>query len=93
MKTTSLTTILKLISHPERMAILMQLLESDRNIAELSSVLDLPVTAVSTHLSRMRAEGLIDFTRYHRVIEYRLVSEEAEAILHTVRDLENKRAA
>lgn len=93
MKTTSLSTILKLISNPERMAILLKLLESDRNIAELSSALDLPATAVSTHLSRMRAEGLIDFTRYHRVIEYRLVSEEAEAILNTVRDLENKRAA
>ena len=79
------------MAHPERMAILIQLLDSERNIAELAKSLSLPATAVSGHLNRLRAGGLVDFTRYHRIIEYRLVSEEAAAILHTVRDLENKR--
>ena len=93
MKTIPLPTILKLIANPERMAILLQLLDDDRNIAELSVSLSLPATVVSSHLNRLRVNGLIDFTRYHRIIEYRLVSEEAAAILHMVRDLENKRAA
>ena len=90
MKTIPLSTILKLIANPERMAILLQLLDGDRNIAEMSESLSLPATVVSSHLNRLRVDGLIDFTRYHRIIEYRLVSEEAAAILHTVRDLENK---
>ncbi len=72
------------------MAILLQLLDGDCNISELSESLSLPATVVSSHLNRLRVDGLIDFTRYHRIIEYRLVSEEAAAILHTVRDLENK---
>ncbi|HGG7774337.1 TPA: ArsR/SmtB family transcription factor [Neisseria meningitidis] len=93
MNTIPLHTILKLMAHPERMAILIQLLDSERNIAELAKSLSLPATAVSNHLNRLRVEGLVDFTRYHRIIEYRLVSEEAVAILHTVRDLENKRVA
>ena len=88
MKTIPLPTILKLIANPERMAILLQLLDGDRNIAEMSESLSLPATVVSSHLNRLRVDGLIDFTRYHR-----MVSEEAAAILHTVRDLENKRAA
>lgn len=92
MNTIPLHTILKLMAHPERMAILIQLLDSERNIAELAKSLSLPATAVSGHLNRLRAGGLVDFTRYHRIIEYRLVSEDAAAILHTVRDLENKRA-
>ncbi|HEZ4532123.1 TPA: helix-turn-helix transcriptional regulator [Neisseria meningitidis] len=71
---------------------LIQLLDGDCKIAELSESLSMPATAVSNHLSRLRVEGLVDFTRYYRIIEYRLVSEEAAAILHTVRDLENKRA-
>ncbi|MDU1533741.1 MAG: ArsR family transcriptional regulator, partial [Neisseria sp.] len=50
-------------------------------------------TAVSNHLARLRSEGLIDFTRYHRIIEYRLVSEEAAVILDTLRNLENRKAA
>ncbi|WP_308031083.1 ArsR/SmtB family transcription factor [Neisseria cinerea] len=93
MNTIPLHTILKLMAHPERMAILIQLLDSERNIVELAKSLSLSATAVSNHLNRLRVEGLVDFTRYHRIIEYRLVSEDAAAILHTVRDLENKRAA
>lgn len=80
------------MAHPERMAILIQLLDSERNIAELAKSLSLPATAVSGHLNRLRAGGPVDFTRYHRIIEYRLISEDAAAILRTIRDLENKRA-
>ncbi|MFQ3038648.1 ArsR/SmtB family transcription factor [Neisseria cinerea] len=93
MNTIPLHTILKLMAHPERMAILIQLLDSERNIVELAKSLSLSATAVSNHLNRLRVEGLVDFTRYHRIIEYRLISEDAAAILHTIRDLENKRAA
>ena len=93
MNTIPLHTILKLMAHPERMAILIQLLDSERTIVELAKSLSLSATAVSNHLNRLRVEGLVDFTRYHRIIEYRLISEDAAAILHTVRDLENKRAA
>ncbi|HFC6360353.1 MULTISPECIES: ArsR/SmtB family transcription factor [Neisseria] len=92
MNTIPLHTILKLMAHPERMAILIQLLDSERNIAELAKSLSLPATAVSGHLNRLRVGGLVDFTRYHRIIEYRLISEDAAVILRTIRDLENKRA-
>ena len=93
MNTIPLHTILKLMAHPERMAILIQLLDSERNIVELAKSFSLSATAVSNHLNRLRVEGLVDFTRYHRIIEYRLISEDAAVILHTVRDLENKRVA
>lgn len=45
------------MAHPERMAILIQLLDSERNIAELAKSLSLPATAVSGHLNRLRAGG------------------------------------
>lgn len=51
------------MAHPERMAILIQLLDRERNIAELAKSLSLPATAVSGHLNRLRAGGLVDFTR------------------------------
>ncbi|HEZ0700000.1 TPA: helix-turn-helix transcriptional regulator [Neisseria meningitidis] len=71
---------------------LIQLLDGDCKITELSESLSMPATAVSSHLNRLRAGGLVDFTRYHRIIEYRLISEDAATILRTIRDLENKRA-
>ena len=93
METKRLSSLLKLIANPERMTILFMLMDSERSIAELSEALGQPATAVSNHLARLRSEGLIDFTRYHRIIEYRLVSEEAAAILNTLRNLENRKAA
>ncbi len=67
-------------------------MDGDCKITELSESLSMPATAVSSHLNRLRAGGLVDFTRYHRIIEYRLISEDAATILRTIRDLENKRA-
>ena len=93
METKRLSSLLKLIANPDRMNILFMLMDSERSIAELSEALGQPATAVSNHLARLRSEGLIDFTRYHRIIEYRLVSEEAAAILNTLRNLENRKAA
>ena len=90
METKRLSSLLKLIANPDRMTILFMLMDS---IAELSEALGQPATAVSNHLARLRSEGLIDFTRYHRIIEYRLVSEEAAVILDTLRNLENRKAA
>lgn len=93
METKRLSSLLKLIANPDCMTILFMLMDSERSIAELSEALGQPATAVSNHLARLRSEGLIDFTRYHRIIEYRLVSEEAAAILNTLRNLENRKAA
>ncbi len=93
METKRLSSLLKLIANPDRMTILFMLMDSERSIAELSEALGQPATAVSNHLARLRSEGFIDFTRYHRIIEYRLVSEEAAAILNTLRNLENRKAA
>ena len=68
-----LSTILKLIANPERMAILFLLLDGDRSITELAQALDSSPTGIANHLARLRTEGIIDFTRYHRIIEYRLM--------------------
>ena len=96
-----LSTILKLIANPERMAILFLLLDGDRSITELAQALDssptgianhlarLRTEGIANHLARLRTEGIIDFTRYHRIIEYRLISEEAATILNTLRTLKD----
>lgn len=82
-----LSTILKLIANSERMAILFLLLDGDRSITE---PLDSSPTGIANHLARLRTEGIIDFTRYHRIIEYRLISEEATTILNTLRTLKDQ---
>lgn len=84
-----LSTLLKLIAHPERMNILLLLLEGDRSIHELAAATALPATVISNHLAKMRSENVVDYTRYHRILEYRLISEETIAILRTIQNLQN----
>lgn len=84
---THTAAMLKLIAHPHRLMILSLLLESERNVSELVEALGIHQTAVSNHLAKMRSGGLINFTRYHRVLQYRITSPEARAILDTISTL------
>lgn len=76
--------LFKMMSHPERLAIMKLLQESEYSIDELGEILSLPPTIVSKHLTRLRASGLVDYTRYYRVLQYRLTSRQAEALLDTL---------
>ncbi|ASK26896.1 ArsR/SmtB family transcription factor [Neisseria chenwenguii] len=93
METNRLSALLKLIANPDRMGILLMLRDGECSVAELCETLGATPTAVSAHLHKMRTEGLVDFTRYHRILEYRLVSEEARILLDTVAELKNREAA
>lgn len=73
--------LLKLMGNPERLAVLALLQGSERSIDELAGALALPPTVVSKHLARLRAGKLVDYTRYHRVLQYRLVSKQVSAVL------------
>lgn len=75
---------LKLIANPQRLAIARLLLESEYSAAELSEATGIHITTVSGHLNKMRSGGVVDFTRYHRVTQYRLTSPLITAVLHTV---------
>ena len=79
--------LLKLISHPHRLMILCLLLESERSVTELVSIIGINQTAMSNHLAKLRSEGLVEFTRYHRVLQYRINSPQIEAIIGTLYEL------
>ncbi|KLT73956.1 hypothetical protein PL75_00400 [Neisseria arctica] len=82
--TTKAAALLKLIAHPHRLLILCLLLESEKNVTELVEAIGINQTAVSNHLAKLRSEGVVEYTRYHRVLQYRLTSPEIEAIIATL---------
>lgn len=88
MEQARISTLLKLMSNPDRLTMLLMLLEGDRDINELAAAIGRPAPIASNHLTKLRAEGIVDFTRYHRVLEYRLTSPQAQAVLHTLRTLQ-----
>lgn len=78
--------LLKLIAHPQRLAIAKLLLESEHSAAEIAQATGIHVTTVSNHLNKMRSGGAVDFTRYHRVMQYRLTSPLIVAVLRAVQE-------
>ncbi|OSI08574.1 ArsR family transcriptional regulator [Neisseria animaloris] len=77
---------LKLIAHPQRLAIVKLLLESEHSAGEIAQATGIHVTTVSNHLNKMRSNGVVDFTRYHRVMQYRLTSPLIAAVLRAVQE-------
>ncbi|SUA44346.1 ArsR family transcriptional regulator [Neisseria zoodegmatis] len=77
---------LKLIAHPQRLAIAKLLLESEHSAAEIAQATGIHVTTVSNHLNKMRSGGAVDFTRYHRVMQYRLTSPLIVAVLRALQE-------
>lgn len=76
--------LLKLIAHPHRLMILCMLSEEERNVTELVAALGVNQSAVSNHLAKLRSAGIVAYTRYHRIMQYRISSPEVCRLLNTL---------
>jgi DNA-binding transcriptional ArsR family regulator len=67
-----LTALLKLLSDPTRLAILMRLLAGERNVTTLCDELKLPQPTVSHHLGLLRMSNVITNRRDGKQVYYSL---------------------
>ncbi|MCX6480005.1 MAG: metalloregulator ArsR/SmtB family transcription factor [Mycobacterium sp.] len=67
--------LLRALSAPVRIAIVVQLCESSRCVHELVDALGLPQPLVSQHLRVLKAAGVVAGDRAGREVRYRLVDE------------------
>lgn len=79
-----ISALLKLIAHPHRLMILCLLAQSERNVTEIVNAVGINQTAVSNHLAKLRTKGVVDYTRYHRILQYRITSPEIINLLQAV---------
>jgi len=70
------STILKAIAHESRLIILCALLEGDKAVSELESILELRQPAVSQQLARLRGDRLVRTHRKGKMIYYSLADDE-----------------
>ncbi|PPB79739.1 ArsR family transcriptional regulator [Albidovulum inexpectatum] len=63
---------LKALSHEGRLAILCLLLDGEKSVTELETLLDQRQSAVSQQLARLRLEGLVQPRREGKVVYYSL---------------------
>ncbi|MGQ0774170.1 MAG: ArsR/SmtB family transcription factor [Pseudonocardiales bacterium] len=73
--------LLRALSAPVRIAIVLQLRESERCVHELVDALGITQPLISQHLRVLKSAGVVHGTRHGREVVYRLVDEHLSNIV------------
>ena len=80
--------ILALLASPPRLMILCRLVESGRlSVGRLAGLVGLSQSALSQHLAKLRADGLVAFDRDGRTLHYRIADERVLRLMETLHSL------
>jgi len=84
------SALLKAIANEKRIVILCHLMEGEKSVSELETMLDLSQSALSQHLARLRAVKVVKTRRAAQTIYYSLNGEGAQTILEALHALFNE---
>lgn len=76
--------LLAAMANAKRLMVLCYLLEGEKTVGQLAEIVRLSSAALSQHLGRMRAMGLVETRREGQNIRYSLASNEVRAVLETL---------
>jgi DNA-binding transcriptional ArsR family regulator len=76
--------LLGTLANAKRLLALCHLLQGERSVGQLATLVGLSPTALSQHLARLRDMQLVETRRDAQTIYYRLASPEVAAILETL---------
>lgn len=76
--------MLKVLANEDRLLILCQLSQGDKNVGELKELLGMQQPTLSQQLTVLREEGLVTTERKGKYIIYSLASKEATEIMGTL---------
>ncbi|TDI57237.1 MAG: transcriptional regulator [Alphaproteobacteria bacterium] len=80
--------VLKLLANKSRLLILCRLaIAGEMPVGDLSQAAGLSQSALSQHLAKLRADGLVDFRRQGQTLFYRLADEQAAQLLGALKDI------
>ena len=87
-RATEVAGILRALANERRLMILCRLVEcGEANVNTLAETVGLSQSALSQHLARMRAEGLVTFRRESQTLWYRIADPRCEKLLATLYEL------
>ena len=79
--------LLKALGNPDRLLLLCQLSQGERNVSELETLLGIQQPTLSQQLAVLRREGLVQTRREGKQIYYRISSPAALAVINTLYQL------
>ncbi|HEX8544601.1 MAG TPA: metalloregulator ArsR/SmtB family transcription factor [Pseudomonas sp.] len=75
---------LKALANPDRLILLCQLSQGERNVSDLESLLGIQQPTLSQQLAVLRREGLVETRRDGKQMFYRITSPAALAVIQTL---------
>jgi len=78
------SALLKAMSNERRLLILCHLSRGERSVGELCQLVNISQSALSQHLAKLRADGLVDTRREAQTIYYSLRGEAVQNILDSL---------
>jgi ArsR family transcriptional regulator, virulence genes transcriptional regulator len=79
--------MLRLLSNEARLMVLCQLSMGEKSVGELNALVGLSQSALSQHLAKLRAEGLVATRREAQTIYYRISDERVSRLVATLYDI------
>lgn len=80
--------LLKLLGNKHRLLILCCLMiRREMTVGEIVSAIGLSPSAMSQHLARLRADGLVTFRRTSQTLHYRVADERVASVIGLLKDL------
>jgi DNA-binding transcriptional ArsR family regulator len=76
--------LMKVLSNPDRMLLLCELAEGERNVGELQEAVGIQQPTLSQQLAVLREEHLVETRRDGKNIYYSIASPQALAVLHVL---------
>jgi DNA-binding transcriptional ArsR family regulator len=80
----SACALMKVLANPDRMLLLCQLAEGEKNVGELQQALGIVQPTLSQQLAVLREEELVETRREGKNIYYRIASPQALAVLEVL---------
>jgi DNA-binding transcriptional ArsR family regulator len=79
--------VLRALSNEVRLMVLCQLGAGEKSVGELNGLVDLSQSALSQHLAKLRAEGLVATRREAQTIYYRIADARVTQLVAALHDI------
>lgn len=76
--------LLKVLGHEGRLMVLSHLKDGPRTVGELQELMGATQPVISSHLARLRFEGLVTFEKFGKASVYALTDDKARQILDMI---------
>jgi ArsR family transcriptional regulator, virulence genes transcriptional regulator len=86
-KAAEASRLLTALANESRLAILCELVDGERSVGALVEAVGLTQSALSQHLAKLRAAGIVTTRREAQTIYYRLISEPAGLVMQTLAEI------